>query len=139
MNINFEIVLCLTWGNCCQFGEWFLTDRIFWAPFPKHSQNRCFYHVLIPSTTVDSYIYSPQQVMERHFSQMQKLCCTIIKTFLKSIRHEVSWLERLNQKKMYTYILSWALSFAICVLWSYFIWKRLLCWALRSRLSVTIC
>ena len=37
--------------------------------------------------------------MERHFSQMQKLCSTIIKTFLKSIRHEVSWLERLNQKK----------------------------------------
>ena len=42
--------------------------------------------------------------MERHFSQMQKLCCTIIKTFLKSIRHEVSWLERLNQKEMYSFL-----------------------------------
>ena len=41
--------------------------------------------------------------MERHFSQMQKLCCTFIKTFLKSIRHEVSWLERLNKKNVYTY------------------------------------
>ena len=27
--INFKIVLHLMWGNCCQFGEWFLTDRIF--------------------------------------------------------------------------------------------------------------
>ena len=41
--------------------------------------------------------------MERHFSQMQKLCCTIIKTFLKSIPHEVSWLERLNKKNVYLY------------------------------------
>ena len=49
--------------------------------------------------------------MERHFSQMQKLCCTIIKTFLKSIRHEVSWLERLNQKKMYTYTYSFLSTF----------------------------
>jgi len=43
-------VLC--WGNCCQFGEQFLTDRIFWATFPKHSQNRCFIPSLHKITTV---------------------------------------------------------------------------------------
>ena len=42
-------VLC--WGNCCQFGEQFLTDRIFWAIFPKHSQNRCFIPSLHKITT----------------------------------------------------------------------------------------
>ena len=28
LNINLKIVICLTWGNCCQFGEWFLTAQI---------------------------------------------------------------------------------------------------------------
>ena len=52
LNIDLEVVLCLTWRNFCQFWDQFLTDRIFWATFPKHSQNKCFYHVLILSTTV---------------------------------------------------------------------------------------
>ena len=48
-------VLC--WGNCCQFGEQFLTDRIFWATFPKHSQNRCFIPSLHKITTVLRWRY----------------------------------------------------------------------------------
>ena len=52
LNIDLKVVLCLTWRNFCQFWDQFLTDRIFWATFPKHSQNKCFYHVLILSTTV---------------------------------------------------------------------------------------
>ena len=28
LNVNLKIVICLTWGNCCQFGEWFLTAQI---------------------------------------------------------------------------------------------------------------
>ena len=54
LNINLKTILGLTWRNSCQFGEWFLTDRIFRATCPKHSQNRCFYHALILSTPVKS-------------------------------------------------------------------------------------
>ena len=57
LNIDLKVVLCLTWRNFCQFWDQFLTDRIFWATFPKHSQNKCFYHVLILSTTVYCLVY----------------------------------------------------------------------------------
>ena len=64
LNIDLKVVLCLTWRNFCQFWDQFLTDRIFWATFPKHSQNKCFYHVLILSTTV--YSACRHSIKNRH-------------------------------------------------------------------------
>ena len=60
-------VLC--WGNCCQFGEQFLTDRIFWATFPKHSQNRCFIPSLHKITTVPSLLMPFMKMTPRSHAQ----------------------------------------------------------------------
>ena len=68
LNVNFKIVLCLTWWNCCQFWEYFLTDRIFWATCPEHSQNRSFYHALILSTPVQGPVWlnAPSENISTH-------------------------------------------------------------------------
>ena len=35
LNLDLKIVICLGWGNCCQFGEYFLTAQISGPNLPR--------------------------------------------------------------------------------------------------------
>ena len=127
--------MCLTWGNCCQFGEWFLTDRIFWATFPKHSQNRCFYHVLIPSTTVK--YQTVFQIISKNQSRYTKIQQTPSMTDLVELFSPrlilfyfylmyVSIWNHFNSKQYCISVLNSVERNCMCVFWQ-FLWLNELC------------